>query len=262
MTSFSVPALPTLSAITEGHYYKKQLGCTSATLAWSHRSRFETAIGLLSDPDARVLDYGCGDGTFLALASERIKSGVGVDISREQIDDCRIRLQEFGNLQFFTVDELGTEASHSFDTIFCMETLEHCTEPAADAVLRDLTRLIAPTGTIIISVPIETGLMFVAKTLIRRYAAARGLSEYRFYERYDFRDALQMIFARSTTTFDRPSYGDESAPYHSHFKFNWRSIRGKLAEVFEIQATKFSPLGSLRGFASSQVWFVCTPRQR
>ncbi len=55
-------------AISDGHYAKKQLLCKDWLIAWSHRSRFQMGLGLAREfSGKRVLDYGCGDGTFLAM---------------------------------------------------------------------------------------------------------------------------------------------------------------------------------------------------
>ena len=208
-----------------------------------------------------MLDYGCGDGTFLAMAANRISRGVGVDIAAEQIADCRSRLAPLVNLEFATVDDFKTSESSKFRKVFCMETLEHCTSAGVETVLADLERSVHPGGQVIISVPIETGLPFFLKAAVRRLAAARGLSEYKYYERYGLRLATRMIFAGSKTDFARPLYGDPSAPYHSHFGFNWRMLRERIRQRLVVEQTRFSPLGFLHGAVSSQAWFICRPPQ-
>jgi len=91
----------TKSLVTEGHYYRKQLGCKSRVIAWSHGSRFKMALNLLGEStEIRLLDYGCGDGTFLALASGRIREGCGADIAANQVAECRKRLGGISNIRF------------------------------------------------------------------------------------------------------------------------------------------------------------------
>jgi SAM-dependent methyltransferase len=248
------------AAVAEGHYYRKQLGCKSGVIAWSHRSRFEIGLRLTGSPRT-LLDYGCGDGTFLAMAADRIQRGRGADISAGQIEDCRTRLAAFTNLRFCTIAELGEPShQHAYDVVTCMETLEHCTPPIVELVLRDLSRLAAPGGRVLISVPIETGPTFVLKFAVRKAAAWRGLSDYRHYETYSVSDALRMMFARRTTQVPRPVYGGPEAPSHSHYGFNWRALRDRVSAHLDIERTLFSPLGFSRGWASSQAWFVCRPR--
>jgi 2-polyprenyl-3-methyl-5-hydroxy-6-metoxy-1,4-benzoquinol methylase len=58
-------------------------------------------------------------------------------------------------------DELG-DAAHdrAYDSVTCMEVLEHCLNYDLEKAIRDLYRLVAPGGTVIIIVPIEIGLRF------------------------------------------------------------------------------------------------------
>lgn len=250
---------PDGTGVSSGHYYRKLLACKSGVIAWSHRSRFRIGLELIGSPRT-LLDYGCGDGTFLAMAAGIIQSGCGADIAVEQIEDCRTRLAAFDNLRFCPIPELADPArDRTYDVVTCMETLEHCIPPVVDAVLRDLGRLCAPGGRVIISVPIETGPTCLLKLMVRKTAAWRGLSDYRHYETYTLGDAMRMIFAGRTTSVERPIYGGPDAPSHSHYGFNWRALRQQVSSHLTIERTLFSPLGLSRGWASSQAWFVCRP---
>jgi glycosyltransferase involved in cell wall biosynthesis/SAM-dependent methyltransferase len=248
------------TALEEGHYYRKQLGCDSSVIAWSHRSRFEVGLGLIGTAPRKLLDYGCGDGTFLAMAADRIGTGCGADIDAAQTDEARRRLASYTNLQFCTIPDLSAPVhSSAYDVVTCMETLEHCLEDVVQIVLRDLARLVAPDGRVIISVPIETGPTFLLKLLVRKAAAWRGLSDYRHYESYSGADALRMIFAGKRGPIARPVHGGPGSPSHSHHGFNWKALREQVREHLVIESTHFSPLGFSRGLASSQAWFVCRP---
>ena len=49
-----------------GKYEQKQIYCKSKIISWSHNSRFEFARRLVGPfSGLKLLDYGCGDGTFL-----------------------------------------------------------------------------------------------------------------------------------------------------------------------------------------------------
>jgi SAM-dependent methyltransferase len=249
-----------LDAAADGHYYRKQLGCKSSVIAWSHRSRFRMGLRLVGPSPRRLLDYGCGDGTFLAMAADRIQAGCGADIAPDQIKDCQQRLAGLTNLRFCTIGELDGSHDATYDVVTCMETLEHCTAPVVEIVLRDLARLVAPDGRVVISVPIEIGPAFVLKYALRKAAAWRGLSDYRHYESYSVRNALRMVFAGKNTVVERPVYGPPDAPSHSHYGFNWRALRERVRAHLVVEHTRFSPLGFLGGLLSSQAWFVCRPR--
>jgi 2-polyprenyl-3-methyl-5-hydroxy-6-metoxy-1,4-benzoquinol methylase len=250
------------NAITEGKYYQKQFGCDSDIIAWSHRSRFYTALKSIGSPQ-KLLDYGCGDGTFLSMAANQISAGIGADIALDQVQDCQTRFANLRNLRFATIAEIA-DPTHTgaYDLVTCMEALEHCTDPIVEVVLKDLARLVAADGRVIISVPIEIGPTFLLKLLLRKLAAIRGLSDYRYYESYSLANAIQMIFSTRDTAIERPVYNEPDAPSHSHYGFNWRSMRERVREHLTIEQTLFSPLPWSGGWFSSQVWFICKPLDR
>jgi SAM-dependent methyltransferase len=251
-----------LGAIAWGHYYRDQLGCKSGVIAWSHRSRFRMGLRLIGPSPGRLLDYGCGDGTFLAMAADRIREGWGTDVSPEEIADCGRRLGAMTNLHFSRVAEMaGGSHDAAYDVVTCMETLEHCTAPDVEKVLKDLGRLASPGGRIIISVPIETGPSFLLKLAFRRAVVWRGVDAYRVYEPYTPRNAVRMLLAGPNTVVERPVYGGPDSPSHSHYGFNWRVLRERVRANLIVERTVFSPLGFLGGWLSSQAWFVCRPRE-
>lgn len=254
-----------MNAQLDGHYERKQLRCPVGIIAHSHAARFRFAVELAQRFCARrVLDYGCGDGTMLArlAAGHRaLELGVGLDIAADEIADCRHRLANLGSLYFDTPDAIGTRVpARSFDLVYCMETLEHCTDAAADRVIADLIAACAPGGRIAISVPIETGPALLVKQAARRLAALRGSRDYAFYEKYTARQLLRQLFATADTPFERPVYGDPGRECHSHFGFNWRRLRKRLAVYLVVEQTCFTPLRWLGAWANSQAWFVTRPR--
>jgi SAM-dependent methyltransferase len=249
-----------MDPLAEGHYYQTQIANKNKVLAWSHQSRFEKALSLIGRNTKKLLDYGCGDGTFLALAADRIVEGHGVDVDANQIEECRDRLGSGRNLSFFVNGDLaGPEHDGAYDVVTCMEMLEHCTEPIVEEVLADVSRLCAPDGCVIISVPVEVGPSFLVKQTVRAIARRQGSSSYALRETYPVRDAMKMLFARRHTSVERPVYGDPPMVGHSHYGFNWRRLRERVASHLAVERTLFTPLGFLGGWASSQAYFVCRP---
>jgi SAM-dependent methyltransferase len=251
-----------VTEVEPGHYHRKQIDCKSRIIAWSHASRFRLAENLVgSEANRKILDYGCGDGTFLERVAHRFTSCVGADIEPGQIEDCKRRFKAIANVRFCTVPELNEpEYTNAFDIVTCMETLEHCVEPIVDRVLVDLKRLCAKKGRIIISVPVEIGPIFFMKYALRKIAAWRGLSDYAFYENYSLGHGLRMLFATSGTHVPRPVYGEPGSEYLSHYGFNWRRLRLRVEHELTVERICFSPLGVLGGWVSSQAWFICRLR--
>src|SRR5262245_23626454 len=67
--------------LESGHYARKQIFSRNAIVAWSHRRRFALARELASaGAGGALLDYGCGDGTFVAMAHDLFREAVAADI--------------------------------------------------------------------------------------------------------------------------------------------------------------------------------------
>ncbi len=251
------------AVLNSGHYARKQLFSRNRIVAWSHARRFQTALRLVAPfAGERLLDYGCGDGTFLALASCRFTDPVGADIEPWQVSDCERRLSRITGASFATTASLRQpEWSGRFGVAVCMEVLEHCPDAERREALGDLARLVAPGGAVIVSVPLESGPSLIAKQVVRASAAARGRREYDHRERYTIREFVRMAAAGPETQIERivSSAGDGEAAYHftGHKGFNWMQVQRELEARFAIERRTFSPMPRLRSCLNSQVWFVC-----
>ena len=166
------------AAEESGVYARKQLLSRARLIAWSHRRRFQVALDLAARVGgSRVLDYGSGDGSFIAMLRRGAHPppyAAGVEIAPDLVDDCRRRLGYTGAV-FVHVDELGTPAA-AFDTIYCMEVLEHVVDRRP--LLERLKHMLAPGGHLIVSVPVETGVPLVLKQVVRTIAGWRGIGDY------------------------------------------------------------------------------------
>jgi len=247
--------------IKDGHYAKKQLHSRSWLIAWSHRSRFEAGLRLsVRFAGQRLIDYGCGDGTFLALLMARPGSPaavVGADLDDGQVNDCRARFGSDPRLSFVRIDALNSaEHTSGFDGLACMEVLEHVIDWAP---LFDRWRwLVKPGGTILVSVPVETGPVLVLKQVARRVAGWRGIDDYPGIAPYTWGEYMRSVLARGRQHITRPVHpsANGSGGYYCHKGFNWRVVRTALARRFTLERTLSSPLSWLPPGLGSQVWFV------
>jgi cyclopropane-fatty-acyl-phospholipid synthase len=100
-------------------------------------------------PGDRVLDVGCGWGSFAAHAAERYGAGVlGVTLSQPQVEYARARAAKAGlegQLEFRVADyrELGPQ---QFDAIASIGMVEHVGEDRIDLYARQLASLLRPGG--------------------------------------------------------------------------------------------------------------------
>jgi SAM-dependent methyltransferase len=244
--------------IAQGHYALKQIFSRSWLIAWSHRRRFDTALDLARGFAGRtVLDYGCGDGTFLALlmrADHPPRRCVGAEITEHLVADCRTRLGAIPHLSFILQSALeGPEHRGAYDAVVCMEVMEHVVE--VDTVLDQLTSLLAPEGTLLISVPVETGPPLLVKQTIRRIAGWRGIGHYPGTTPYTWRELAAGLMAGARPHVQRVVHQGEAGPFHDHKGFNWMVLRDKLAARLTLEWIGSSPLRWLPPQLASQVWF-------
>jgi SAM-dependent methyltransferase len=243
-----------------GDYARKQIFCRSSVVRWSHGSRFELARRLVQGRGGRLLDYGCGDGTFVAMVHDSFREALGVDVDAAQVQECMRRLGAMPNLRFaMTADMAHPSEARQWDVVTCMEVLEHCLEDERRRVLDELARLVAPQGAVVISVPIEVGPSLIGKQFFRALAGLRRLGDYQYRERYG---PGELVRAAAGGAVSRPSYEGVGAQgvyrYHGHKGFDFRTLEREIRARFRIEQRLFTPMPWLGPVLNSQVWFVCS----
>ena len=250
-----------LKSVPEGHFAKKQIFSKDRLMSWSHRSRLQLGLLLARQfAGQRVLDYGCGDGTFLAMLMTQPTApakALGAELLSETVNDCRERLGR-DNLNFVLLDELDhQEHRGAYDAVICMEVLEHMVD--VEPILDRFVRLLAPSGKLLISVPVETGIPLLIKQAARRIAGWRGIGDYPGTSPYTLREFCVSVFSGPRQSIPRPVHSDgNNRATHDHKGFNWMALRQALAARFDIERTLGSPVTWLTPHLASQVWFIAT----
>lgn len=100
----------------------------------------------------RLLDIGCGSGSFLARIQEQVSKNwklYGVDFSAVAIEQAR---QEHPDFHFLCADASVLEyASNSFDIVTCYGSWEHFQNPAR--AISEAARILTPGGWIFAMIP-------------------------------------------------------------------------------------------------------------
>jgi 2-polyprenyl-3-methyl-5-hydroxy-6-metoxy-1,4-benzoquinol methylase len=97
--------------------------------------------------DLRLLDFGCGDGDFLSLASHFGFAVFGIDISETRTEPSRARrIPVVGD--FDSLDALGVD---HVDAAVLFETLEHVPDPKS--LVHSIGQRLSSGGVLIVEVP-------------------------------------------------------------------------------------------------------------
>jgi SAM-dependent methyltransferase len=251
------------SAVEGGHYAQKQILSRDKLVAWSHARRFATALSIAKDfSGRRILDYGSGDGTFLALAmmaEEPPAAAVGAELLDSVIDDCHARYVAEPRMTFVRVETLDApEHTERYDAVFCMEVLEHVFDWEPE--LARMSRLLRPGGTLVVSVPVETGVPVLVKQAVRTIAGWRKIGHYPGTTSYSWSELASAVFAGSTQHVTRPVFDFGSGPAHDHKGFNWRVLHDRLKQQFDVTRIVASPYAWLGPGLATQVWFIARLR--
>lgn len=104
-----------------------------------------------SGPTLKVLDLGCGRGEWLELVRDEGWTGLGVDTSAAQLEDARA----------FSVDVIQTDAleflrgqpAGSWNVVSSMHVVEHLPFSILSDFMREILRVLAPNGLMILETP-------------------------------------------------------------------------------------------------------------
>jgi SAM-dependent methyltransferase len=192
----------------------------------------------------KLLDYGCGDGFFLGeLARQPSFCGikaVGYEPYMEPRGDTRAVIYK----DWKNVEE---ELAHSgkLDVVTCFEVFEHLNVEQQKSALARIVSVLKPSGSIIISVPIECGPPVLVKNTIRWLKYGRSQPDI-----YNIRNIVRS-FLKLPIPECRVGPG-----YLSHMGFYWTDLETLLAEGFVVERRSFSPFSFLGSLLNSQVFFV------
>ena len=155
-------------AIPAGFYDEIHQRRAGVRFFW-HDLKFR-AVAVRLEGAARVLDIGCGPGTFIGNYLDGADC-LGIDVSAPQIDYANRR---YGTARHrFSTDALAGlgDAGERFDAVTLIEVIEHLAPADARRLLAEVRGLLSPQGRLVVTTPnyrslwplIEWGLNLVSR---------------------------------------------------------------------------------------------------
>ncbi|WP_288493802.1 bifunctional 2-polyprenyl-6-hydroxyphenol methylase/3-demethylubiquinol 3-O-methyltransferase UbiG [Paracidovorax oryzae] len=139
--------------------------------------------GLAPLQGQRVLDVGCGGGILADAMARKGATVTGIDLATKSLKVAQLHALEAGtpDIQYreVSVEALAEESPASFDTVTCMEMLEHVPDPAS--VVQACARLVKPGGWVFFSTINRNAKAFLLAIVGAEYVLGmlpRGTHEY------------------------------------------------------------------------------------
>ncbi len=102
--------------------------------------------------DKRVVDVGCGGGILTEALSRAGAQVTGIDMAERSLEIARNHAQISGlNIDYLQIsaEELSNSLPETFDSVICMEMLEHVPDP--QLIINACARLVKPNGKVFFS---------------------------------------------------------------------------------------------------------------
>lgn len=172
------------------------------------RARRESFLRDHVSAGERLLDVGCGDGTFAAALRAHGAQVVGIDVAEEPLRRARARDPE---LELKLVDGEGPWPLEdvSFDAVWAGEVIEHVLDTAA--WLSEVRRVLRSGGSLLLSTPNNGPLSLIGAAL------------------------------------SSPAYAGRFNPQGDHLRFYNRATLSLLLESFGFEAVEIQSHGGLPG---------------
>lgn len=125
-------------------------------------------------PGSRILDFGCGTGLIAMELAALGYQVTGVDGSRGMIEKAQAEMmnRELSLISFEAIDPSTWRPELQFDAIVCSSVLEYV--PDDEALLKLFAQILAPKGTLLISVPYKYSLVGIIKDAVHSWRSRKN----------------------------------------------------------------------------------------
>jgi len=228
-------------------YDKQTYNAPNPLARLAHRARYGAADRLvrkyLRSAEAAMLDFGCGDGRMLERV--RLFAPLAELVGYEP-------LMEEGAGLHTQYKRVSTEADvrhGQYDLITAFEVLEHLEPQEIDGFVTLARETLREGGVLIVSVPIMLGPVLIPKLINAQYVRKSTW-------RYSLSEMIGAAF------FLKPVPRFRGTGYLTHKGFDWRMLRDRLSQDFELREEEFSPFPVLPWGLNSQWFGVFRPLPR
>ena len=91
-------------------------------------------------PEDSIIDFGCGNGSFLALAAAKVNKALGIDISEPQLAEAKKNLQGLNNVELLLTEFMKfNPGQRKFTKGFSRKALHHLTNPEKQQFLINIS---------------------------------------------------------------------------------------------------------------------------
>ena len=149
-------------------YYDEIFRRKSGVQSKWHHLKFSFAATLLSPTTRRLIDAGCGPGTFSRVVSQDIEY-LGLDLSQAQVEYA-IRTYGSTTRRFLVADDQWPIADDFADAITLLEVIEHLTLEQTDAALSEAMRCLRPGGQLVVTTPNYHSMWPVLEAIVNHQA--------------------------------------------------------------------------------------------
>jgi SAM-dependent methyltransferase len=169
----------------------------------------EAVLSRVPPAAGRVLDLGCGSGTFGERVKQRqLAEVVGVTVSEEEANAARGRLDE---VLVRDLNEYDPGTAGRFDCVVCSHVLEHLYRP--DLLLRKIVGALTEGGIVVVALPNivhwKQRLAFLRGRF--RYTEG-GLMDRTHYRFFDWQTAFELVRDAGYEVVERAADGSFPLP--------------------------------------------------